>query len=304
MAKVCVVIPAYNAASTIAETLESVLAQRYRDVEIVVVDDGSTDATAEVVGRFPGVVCIQKKNGGQASARNTGINATNAEYIAFLDADDLWLPGKLEIQMEQMISSGMQWSYTDGVVFDGDNGKDLSLFSVTDKPYSGQIHAQLLQNCFVSTLTVVVKRSVLEDVGLFDESPIARNREDWDLWLRISRKYEVVYVDEPLVRYRQSVLSNTGNEDPEKVLNSKLYVLNRGFDGKKDTPEYKSAAATLYLRAGKKLLLRGNTRLARKMMATSLSFRPGQLKGILFWIASLLPPKAIRYGIQIRNRRS
>jgi len=100
MADIAVVIPAYNAARYIAEAIESVLAQTLPPAEIIVVDDGSTDATAEVAGGFPGVMVLRQAHRGVSAARNAAVEASRAPFIAFLDADDIWLPRKLEVQWE------------------------------------------------------------------------------------------------------------------------------------------------------------------------------------------------------------
>lgn len=221
---VSVVIPAYNAARWIEETLQSVFAQDYPDYEVIVVDDGSTDNTAEVVARFPQVRCIRKPNGGQASARNVGIRAAQGHYIAFLDADDIWLPDKLRVQMERLQKTGLAWVYSDVFAFDGQTGKPLFASSKWYRLYEGDIAAHLLLLCFISS-PLIVERSVFDEVGFFNESRLLRNREDWEMWLRIAARYPVGLIRRPLAGYRVHPTSSTGSEDLGRIFASELAVI-------------------------------------------------------------------------------
>ncbi len=223
---VTVVIPAYNAAAWIGETLESVFAQEFQDYEVIVVNDGSTDHTLDVVAQFPYAWCISKKNGGQASARNVGIRGSCGKYIAFLDADDLWYPEKLQVQIDFLEKTGLDWSYSDIFAFDNSQTKkQLFLTSKWYRHYEGDIANQLLFNCFISTPTVVVNRSVFNEVGLFKESCLLRNREDWEMWLRIAARYPVGVIRRPLAGYRVHSTSSTGSEDPARIFASELAVI-------------------------------------------------------------------------------
>ncbi len=202
MPRVSVIIPIFNRADLISESIESVFVQTYRDFEIVVVNDGSTDNTLEVLSKYEGdnVRIINQKNQGQGIARNTGIKASKGELIAFLDSDDLWLPAKLARQVELFDADpNLVWCYSDAMCFSDKTNHDLYPFSYRNKPYKGQVARYLLLKCFIPTLTVVVRRSVLNEVGLFCNLP---TKEDWDLWLRIAANYPVRRVPEVLARYR------------------------------------------------------------------------------------------------------
>ena len=193
---VSVVIPCYNAARFIEQAVVSALEQSSRPTEIIVVDDGSTDGSAEKAQRFGlPVRVIRQTNAGPSVARNTGIKASSGELIAFLDADDYWLPHKLERQLDRfedpgvaLVHSHHRWMFSDG--------------STTDIREStcGQVFHVLLERCTIAVITAVVRREVFERVGLFD--PSLRGSEDWDMWLRIAASYRVDVVPEVLACYR------------------------------------------------------------------------------------------------------
>jgi GT2 family glycosyltransferase len=197
---VSVIIPAYNHGRFIEEALESALTQTYRDLEVIVVDDGSTDDTRERVARFGNRLgYVYQANAGSAAARNLGIRRSRGAYVAFLDADDIWLPGKVERcveALEQDPRAGVAyhwWSFID------EAGRPLPrMFSPA---YEGDVLAPLLLGWFVGPPMAVVRRSCLEQVGLFDES--LRQAEDYDLFLRLALAgYRYVSVPEMLVRCR------------------------------------------------------------------------------------------------------
>lgn len=191
--KVSVIITTFNRRSYLKEAVESVVSQDFTDREIIVIDDGSTDGTAEIAATLP-VRYIGKENGGISSARNAGLHAASGEYIAFLDVDDLWKKRKLSTQMEVMTSSGALLSYTDEVWIR--DGKWLNQ-KLRHRKYSGWIFEQCLRLCIISPSSAVIHRSVFEDVGPFDENlPVC---EDYDMWLRITARYPVAFIEKPLI---------------------------------------------------------------------------------------------------------
>jgi glycosyltransferase involved in cell wall biosynthesis len=190
---VSVIITTYNRRSYLKEAVLSVLLQDYHQKEIIVVDDGSTDGSADEVQGLP-VTYIHKENGGISSARNVGIEASRGDYLAFLDVDDLWLKGKLSTQMKSMEIEGYEICYTDEIWIR--NGKRVNQ-KLRHRKHSGWIFEQCLPLCIISPSSVVIKRGVFESVGLFDESlPVC---EDYDLWLRISFRYPVLFIEKPLI---------------------------------------------------------------------------------------------------------
>ena len=203
MPKVSIIIPTYNRARFITRAIDSVLSQTYWNVEIIVVDDGSTDNTKNIVNSYGKQVrYIYQENKGAASARNTGINESKGQYIAFLDSDDFYAKDNLEKKISFLEGNPqIGWIYSDWQYID-EKGKYLDKgslrFDYFNKKLSGEIFEELFyKRNFIATDTVVVKRSVLEDIGFFD--PKIPSQEEYDLWLRMSAKYAVGYIDEPLV---------------------------------------------------------------------------------------------------------
>ncbi len=195
---VSVVIPAYNAAWCVRRAVDSVLAQTFRDFELLVVDDGSTDDTAQVLGSYgPAVTVFQKANGGLSSARNAGIGAARGELIAFLDADDWWLPMKLERQVELMCSRPeLGFCSTAARVVDPD-GAVLNIW--TGAQWQGSFLVHLFGthgDVAGSGSAVVARRSLFGQVGGFDES--LHSLEDIDMWMRLAAVSEYACVSEPL----------------------------------------------------------------------------------------------------------
>jgi glycosyltransferase involved in cell wall biosynthesis len=200
---VSVVIPTYNYGRFIADAIRSVVAQTLAPVEIIVVDDGSTDDTAAVVGEFgENVKYIFQKNGGVCSARNLGVAESQGELIAFLDADDIWEPTKLEKQVAKfdasedigLVHCGMR-------VFDSDSGETIFLY--LDGGEEGVAENLLLWEdsaVNVSGSVILVNRKAFDKVGGFDTE--IKCGEDWDFCYRVARQFSVGFVPEPLVNYR------------------------------------------------------------------------------------------------------
>jgi len=201
---VSVIIPAYNSERYVADAIKSVLAQSYRPTEVIVVDDGSSDGTARVVQGFGNSVrYLHQDNRGEPAARNLGLRHAHGEYVAFLDADDLWLPDKLELQMEYFASHpNCAVIYTDMGTFDDTGVVDPSVkvrFNITFP--SGMIFAPLFRETLFGSGSVVFRKICLDQVGYFDEEFLIGC--DYEMWLRMSRQFEFGVVDRPLLMYRQ-----------------------------------------------------------------------------------------------------
>ena len=200
-----VVITCFNYGQYLDDCITSVLNQTYRDFEIIVVDDGSTDNTPEIMKRYVGLAnvrYIRQENTGQANAKNRGIWESKGKYIAFLDADDKWDPRKLEKQVPLffndlvgVVFSGFTYMNAQGENLDETRNGEWLL------PRRGRVTDFLLVDNFVPFSTSVVRRESLDKCGVFDES--LKMGIDWDLWLRLSTEFEFDYVDEPLVVYRK-----------------------------------------------------------------------------------------------------
>lgn len=203
---VSVVIPAYNAMGTIGRAIESVLAQTYRDIEIIVVDDGSTDATAEVVKKFGDRVrYIHIANSGVSSARNTGIATAKGEWVAFLDADDQWHGEKLSRQMGILTrNTGLRWCSCNRYQSDGVRKAAVADESKIREALGGRDHfenyfsAAVAGVCPIITSCMIVRKDIIDEAGAFDTSFV--RGEDIDLWWRIAHRYPAIgYVAEAMV---------------------------------------------------------------------------------------------------------
>ncbi len=191
---VSIIIPAYNAHKTIAACIDSVRSQTYKNIEIIVVDDGSTDNTAQLLKTsYPDIQCISIPHSGSPGyARNRGIERATGLYIGFIDADDYWdtavideLLKGFEKNPNAMLSYGTL-NY-DGGAHDGEN---VHTFRT---PYEGYVFTKLLRKNFIQMHPVLIKRSILQITGSFDESLNVDIAEDYDLWLRIAYRYQVVF---------------------------------------------------------------------------------------------------------------
>lgn len=203
MPRVSVVIASYNSADFLEAAVRSVLAQTIDDLEVVVVDDGSTDDTpamAEELCEDPRLKWIRQDNGGQANAKNRGIRESSAPIVGFCDADDAWHPRKLELQLPYFNGPQVGVVYSREQRFmDGPEGRVLVNGS-TERPHSGRITEALFVENFVPFGTALVRRPCFEACGGFDES--LRMGIDWQLWLRISLEHEFRFVDEVTYFYR------------------------------------------------------------------------------------------------------
>jgi len=206
---VSIIIPAYNAEKYIQRALESALAQTYKDIEIIVIDDGSTDKTAEIIKTYqdPRIIYFFQKNQGQGPARNNGIKKSQGEYITFLDADDYYFPEKVEKQVRFLENHPeYQAVYCNALHFYSDN--PTVFFKKKGNFHSGDIFKDLLQSSYINPNTIMVSRQILDKAGLFNENRYCP--EDWELWLKISRAgFQFGYLDEDLVKVEIRPDSNT-----------------------------------------------------------------------------------------------
>jgi glycosyltransferase involved in cell wall biosynthesis len=225
--KVSVVISTFNHGHFVASAVESALAQSYLNTEVLVVDDGSTDNTREVLDAFAGRISyIYQENRGLSAARNTGIRAARGEFIALLDADDMWVPEKLEAQRAVFADHPDTGIVSCGHVLIDDTGREVSLGSSWGS--GGFRFRRLLQgNCVSGGSNAVVKRLCFDAVGLFDES--LRSSEDWDMWLRIAGRYQVRFTSQILTRIRISANSMCGARNADTMLANDLRVLGKLF---------------------------------------------------------------------------
>jgi len=246
---VSVVIPTRNRARLLQRTLESVLKQSTGDLEVIVVDDGSTDSPQAVkAAADPRVTVLRNpESTGVSRARNRGIAAARGEWIAFCDDDDLWAPTKLQEQLTAASRAGADWAYTGDVNVDD----DLRVLSGGPPPDPTEVIA-LLPRCnplASGGSNVVVRADVLSEVGGFD--PTLRRTEDWDLWIRIARKGAPAYVRQPLVAYRFH--RDNVVWDPREMVDEARQVAAR-YKYAVDVTAMQRRAAWAALRAGRRML--------------------------------------------------
>ncbi|MEO1429161.1 MAG: glycosyltransferase [Cyanobacteria bacterium J06633_8] len=204
-----IIIPAYNAIKYLPETLESVLKQTFTDFEVLIIDDGSYDNIVEWASgvKNPRVRFLSQKNKGVSAARNLGIKKAKGKYIAFLDADDLWEPTKLEKQLQLFKNNpSLGLVHTAMVVIDE---QSKSLGRIFTSNVEGDALEKLLEQNTIVTSSVIVRHSCLQAVGNFDEN--LSSSEDWELWVRIASRYSIAHIKEPLVYYRQHANNTTKN---------------------------------------------------------------------------------------------
>lgn len=208
--KVSVIIPAYNAMTYLPETMESVLRQTFSSFEVLIVDDGSSDGIGQWASQItdPRVKLISQKNQGVSAARNIGITHSQGEYIAFLDADDLWKPTKLEKQVQCLEDNPAVGLVITWEVFVDEQGNP------TGEPKTfypeGDVFKQMIEKCLIHCgSTPMVRRICFDSVGVFDRD--LRYGEDWNMWTRIASRYPFAVVKEPLVYYRQHHTNTSKN---------------------------------------------------------------------------------------------
>jgi glycosyltransferase involved in cell wall biosynthesis len=245
MPLISVIIPAYNAEKTIQETIESVLNQTFTDFELIVINDGSQDATLKVINSIPDdrLKVFSYPNAGVSASRNRGLAKAAGEFIAFLDADDLWTPDKLEAQLKALqanTQAAVAYSWTDYIDESGQflhPGKHIT--------ENGDVYAKLLvTNILDNGSNYLIRREALNKIGGFDESLFGP--EDWDLAIRLAANYQFVAVPRPQILYRMSTHSISFNLSRQEA--QCLTVIERSFHQAPESLQYlkKQSLANLY----------------------------------------------------------
>jgi glycosyltransferase involved in cell wall biosynthesis len=204
--KVSIIIPFYNC-SYIDKAIESALNQTYKNIEVLVVDDGSTLYKEKVIPYLDKIKYIEKRNGGTASALNVGIQHATGDYFSWLSSDDIYLPHKIDNQVRFMNDNNYAVSYTNFCLIN-DNGKVVSASQGVSILNRLQFLKIMRRGCIINGCTVMLKMSIFNEFGLFDET--LKYTQDYDFWLRILTKYDFHYYSDPLVNYR--IHSNMGTK--------------------------------------------------------------------------------------------
>lgn len=299
---VSVVIPTHNRAHLLPRAIRGVLAQTFRDFELIIVDDASDDNTVAVVRAFQSsdtrVRYLRHDfNQGEGASRNTGIAAAQGEFVAFLDDDDEWLPQKLETQLGLFSSSAAKklgLVYCTAIYADASTGTELG--SVPARKRGALLCDLLDSNCIVGgASTALVKKEVFEECGLFDSASALRDGEgtDWEMWVRIARGYSFDFVDQPLARiYLRLGKSLTSNDlawankarAHEYILEQHHALISKCR---------RSASNALY-RVGRLYLYGGLIGRGRKCFLDALRLNPANPKAWLSLAASLFGPRFYR----------
>ena len=223
---ISVIIPVYNGEKTIRETIDSVIKQTFDNFELIVINDGSTDSTLDIVNSIQDsrIKVFSYDNAGQSASRNWGISLAKGEYISFIDADDLWTPDKLESQLQALQENpqaAVAYSWTDWIDEAGEPwGRGIHISE------SGDVYGKLLLNDFVANgSNVLIKSEALKEVGGFETSLIPA--EDWDMWIRLASRYHFVVVPSPQILYRVYTSSCSGNI--WKMESSSLRIIEKAF---------------------------------------------------------------------------
>lgn len=317
MPTISVIVPAYNAQNTILETIASVRSQTFTDFELIVVDDGSSDRTLQLLQTIadPRLKVVSSENSGVSVARNRGISLATGKYIAFIDADDLWTPDKLELQLaalQQHPTARVAYSWT---CFMDRHGK----FVHADNPtyFEGNVQAELLKtNFLLSGSNPLIRREALASVGNFD--PTLTHAEEWDLYLRLAANYDFVVVPKTQILYRQT--AGSASAKIEVMEQDALKVIERAFQSAPAQlqPLKNQSLANLYRYLAKLYLTKtpnaAAAGIARQKLQTAIQLYPQILKQrnvqtliIKLLLIQLLSPKLANYllqkSTQIRAKR-
>jgi GT2 family glycosyltransferase len=295
MELVSVVVPSYNMARFLPQSVQSALDQTYPNVEVQIIDDGSTDDTPEVVRQWEGdprVRVHRQVNGGLSHARNQGIALTSGPFIALLDADDLWVPEKLALQMELF-----QGHPEVGVVYSGYekmDGECRPLETPRTQMHRGWVSGALLIENFVPASSAVVRRECFARCGGFDVS--LRTGEDYEMWLRLSPHYQFDFVPEAAMRYR--IWGGQMSQDFRGRYATGIRTMQNFLDSNPQAvarAQVRRAWAQTYTGRGNVTLWHGRDRLsALSDYLRALSYRPGHWPAWRAILRSFLTTRAPR----------
>jgi glycosyltransferase involved in cell wall biosynthesis len=297
MPTVSVIIPSYDSAKFVVEALDSVLNQTYHDLEVIVVDDGSRDNTEEAVkDKGERMTYVRQDNVGASAARNHGIRVSSGNYIAFLDADDLWKPNKLEEQVRILDDDpevGLVCSDWATVAIDG--SVQNSYLKNCRYARSGYVFNEVIQEYFILTSSVLLRRSCLSEVGVFDEALMVS--EDKDLWLRVCHRWKIKILPEPLVvkRNRPSNLSS----DPIAAVPFRIRLFEKLLRTIPNLPAQsrrliREQLSVNYFDLGCDYFSKFMKREARSHLRSSLNWRWTNGRAFAYLLACYLPTPVVR----------
>jgi len=309
--KVSVIIPKHNRAALVIEAIDSVLAQTYKDFELIVVDDGSTDNTQDALkGYADRIRYIYQENQRRSEARNTGIKAASGEYIAFLDDDDLWLPQKLEKQVTFLDAHpgiGLVHTFTDAIditgrIIEKERKSRLQFYKKSMKlgyTYEGMSRFSAL---FVSSL--MLRSRCLKNVGLFD--PPTEAYEDWDFTLRFALEYRIGIIPELLVKFRIHKVHTTADEFTRGRINTSIKHFTL-LNSRCDLPFRNRARVNFYMHLNNAYYIDLQLGMFRTYALKTVKLDPKMLfysRLGLQLLFSILPLKVIRNFRRLKGERN
>jgi len=279
MSRVSVIIPTFNRRDYITIALDSVLTQTYKDYEIIIIDDGSSDNTKEVLKPYQNRIrYFYQQNSGIPATRNRGIREAHGEYITFLDSDDYWLPEKLELQIEcfkQNPHYGMVATRCSSISPDG-------RFRKKNRPgKSGWVLNSLFKANFIRTSSAMIRKECFERVGLFDQS--LPECEEYDMWLRIAKQYPIGFINKPLTVYTDNPQGVSINSLSGRLL--RIKVLEKDYL-KECIPSalYRRRLASNYHYLGRHYLDSGERNEGRKYLKHAITLYPLNPKILFYYI--------------------
>jgi len=343
MSTVSVILPLYNCEKYVAAAVDSVFRQDHANFELIVVDDGSTDASVQQLEpHLPRIRLITQQNNGVAAARNAGLKAARGAFLAFIDADDVWVPSRLSLQLAalkafpgagaafsdffvmneegqvQLETDGIHWKY--GTAKEAEEGW-TSVFETSGtleaavRPgnhrrlavYEGNILARLFRGNFVNTSSILLRREIADSVGLFDET--LSTEEDYDYWLRVASRTRFAFLDAPLVGFRRREGQITGPGQIEKILRNVETVIRRASPAVEPAAgrrEIEKRLARIDRDIGELCLRLGRSAESRRRLLRSALSDPTRMTTHALLGLALLPPVAYRmlFGILRSIRRT
>jgi glycosyltransferase involved in cell wall biosynthesis len=293
---VSVVIPTYNRAYLISNTINSVLKQIYQDFEIIVVDDGSIDNTERVIANFNNSkirYIRHNDNRGISVARNTGIEASRGKYIALLDSDDEWLPEKLDKQIKVFqneppeVGVVCSWSFKID-----EKGNYIGKVCLPKK--EGYMYKDLLSSNNLSVSTLLIRKECFEKVGLFDN--LLNGQEDWDMWIRIAKYYRFVLIKVPLAK-RRIHSKQISNDLERKIITAHRILLKYSDELKKS----RSIFSKHYFYIGNRLCHIGKIKEGQRYLLKAISLYPLYIRYYICIFGSLFGPRYFIYFVRIKR---
>lgn len=297
-ATISIILPCYNGVRWISEAIESILDQTYRDFELIIIDDGSTDSSKEMVASHLSderVHYVYQENRGFSAAVNRGITEGSGNLIGFIGQDDLWMPNKLELQVKSFCELKEVDLVHSDYCFINHEGRIIQMrdVKIPNVSLKKEVVKRLFLGNFIGFETVLVKRKCFDEVGFFDERMVGFS--DHDMWLRIAGSFNIGYLDLPLVKKRQHELQ-LSKVRRESVLKDEFLLVKKAIDRYPFLKKFElTKSAPLYYEWGIALLQKGNTKGAKQKLLKAIRCEPWKLKATAAYVAPTLYALALNH---------